>query len=116
MLITGKPIPLIVLTPTINLMLDQTASLLERGIRALSLGSTQKDPTVVQRIKKGEINILFLTVERFFTSTEVHMYTCTCRFLNVATEGRIGLIAIDEAHLLCTWKSFRYGYINTVHV
>jgi len=64
-LITGKTT--LVLTPIISLMQDQTAGLLERGIQASLLGSTQKDPTVVQQLEKGELDILFLTVERFFT-------------------------------------------------
>ena len=83
-------------------MHDQTAGLLERGIRASFLGSTQKDPTVVQRLEKGELDVLFLTVERFFTGAGVDSV-----FLRMATEGKIGLIAVDEVHLVCSWKSFR---------
>ena len=100
-LITSKVT--LVLTPTISLMHDQTAGLLERGIRASFLGSTQKDPTVVQRLERGELDVLFLTVERFFTGTGVDSI-----FLRMATEGKIGLIAVDEVHLVCSWKSFRF--------
>ena len=28
-------------------------------------------------------------------------------FTKLASEGKIGLIAIDEAHLLISWRSFR---------
>ena len=99
-LITGKGT--IVTTPTISLMQDQTNNLQQKGIQALFLGSTQKDPSVMKQFVDGNIDVLFVTVERLFAGGEVN-----ANFVMMAKEGRIGLIAVDEAHLFTVWKSFR---------
>ena len=100
-LITGKAT--IIITPTISLMQDQTTKLQEKGIRASFLGSTQTDPSTMNQYVEGKIELLFITVERLFTGGEANS-----SLVKMGKEGKIGLIAIDEAHLISVWKSFRY--------
>ena len=107
-LITGKAT--IVITPTISLMQDQTTNLQQKGIRASFLGSTQKDPSIMKQFVDGKLDLLFVTVERLFAGGEANT-----NFVRMAKEGKIGLIAIDEAHLFTVWKSFRYHYILWVY-
>jgi ATP-dependent DNA helicase RecQ len=100
-LITGRTT--IVITPTISLMQDQTASLTEKGIKASYLGSTQKDPHIITLLKEGALDVAFVTVERFFARGGVDTL-----FSRMVVEEKIGLVAIDEAHLISSWKYFRY--------
>lgn len=83
-------------------MQDQAVSLQEKGIKATFLGSTQKDGTVSEQLRQGALDLVFVTVERFFKGGRVDPL-----FTQMASEGKIGLIAIDEAHLLVSWRSFR---------
>ena len=93
----------VVITPTISLIQDQAVSLQEKGIKATFLGSTQKDGTVVEQLEQGALDLVFVTVERFFSGGRVDPL-----FTRMASEGKIGLIAIDEAHLLVSWRSLRW--------
>ena len=102
-LITGKAT--IVISPTISLMQDQTTRLQQKGIRASFLGTTQKDTSVLKQFINGKLDLLFVTVERLFAGGEVNT-----NFVTMAKEGKIGLIAVDEAHLFTVWKSFRYSH------
>lgn len=61
-----KKTTIIVITPTISLMSDQTGSLDSRGIKATFLGSAQRDRGVQQRILLGEYEVVFVTPESFF--------------------------------------------------
>ena len=101
----------IVITPTISLMQDQAMSLSDRGIKATFLGTTQKDPTVTSQLAQGVMDVVFVTVERFYAGGRVDPL-----FTRMASDGKIGLIAIDEAHLIVSWKTFRYLIVATVPV
>lgn len=94
----------IVLTPTISLMADQTQSLVVKGLRATFLGTAQKDPTTDVALRNGEVDIVYLTPERLFTETGAVQQP----FPELIKQHRIGLIAVDEAHLVWNWNSFRY--------
>lgn len=94
----------VVLTPTIALMNDQTVAMIEKGIRATYLGSTQKDPKVEEKIATGQFDLVYVTPEKFFdTAGGLRRF-----FHDLISVGSVGLIAIDEAHLIPYWKSFRW--------
>lgn len=92
----------IVITPTLSLMSDQCSALQVRGIRATFLGSTQKDKDVERRICNGEYDIIYTTPEKFFGKL-IHMSDL---FSDLISRGNIGLIAVDKAHLVYSWKTF----------
>ena len=101
-LITGKTT--VVLTPTISLMKDQCCKLEEHGISATYLGSSQTDTQMDEKVKKGMYEIVYTTPEKFFDSNGHPSHT----FKHILEAGRVGLIALDEVHLVDSWKSFRY--------
>ena len=97
----------IVISPTISLMTDQVGKLSRKGISATFLGSAQKED-VMPRVRSGSFHLVYTTPESFFDfSTKQPKQV----FLDLASEGKLSLIAVDEAHLVNSWKSFRYTYM-----
>ena len=93
----------IVITPTISLMIDQVQNLRSRGLTATYLGSAQKDTTMEVKVSEGSFNIVYCTPESFLSTSG----SLKPLFRNLIADKRVGLIAVDEAHLIRTWRSFR---------
>ena len=96
----------IVLTPTISLMMDQVESLTSTGLQATFLGSTQKNTKVTAKVAQGQFDIIFCTPEFFLQSSGEPKPL----FRTLISQKRVGLLAVDEAHLICSWKTFRYSH------
>lgn len=94
----------VVLTPTISLMKDQCCKLEEMGVPATFTGSSQTDVRINERIKNKDFKIIYSTPENFFNQGGKPSKV----FEDLIDQGQIGLIAIDEAHLINAWKHFRY--------
>lgn len=103
--ITGKVT--VVLTPTISLMKDQCCSLEKNNISATYVGSSQIDKETDSKILSGNFKVVYTTPEKFFDDTGNPAYP----FRDLIMHTQIGLIAIDEVHLIDSWKSFRYLYL-----
>ena len=82
----------LVISPLISLMQNQVLALVQRGIKACFLGSetTNED---VRRIYAGDFSIVYMTAEK--------LQTWLPRIPLI--KRRIGLIAVDEAHVLSEW-------------
>ena len=85
----------IVVSPLIALMQDQVDALLQAGVRAAFLNSSQDFETALateKRLMQGELDLLYVAPERLLSE----------RFLGLLDrldqERRIALFAIDEAH------------------
>ena len=95
----------IIVTPLIALMHDQVDALKDRGIdycafinSELSLDERGK---ILDGIKEGTISILYLSPE-LLLSNDIRSFL---------GEREIGLMVIDEAHLITTWgRDFRVDY------
>ena len=86
----------VVVSPLIALMQDQVDALLELGLRAGFLNSTQgpgERRQVEEAFVAGELDLLYLAPERLRTDS-------TMRLLE---RGPIALFAIDEAHCVSQW-------------
>ncbi|MFA4912891.1 MAG: DNA helicase RecQ [Comamonadaceae bacterium] len=96
----------IVVSPLIALMQDQVDALLELGVRAAFLNSTQDRQVaraVEQDFLEGRLDLLYVAPERLLTD----------RCLSMLERGRIALFAIDEAHCVSQWgHDFRPEYLG----
>ena len=93
----------IVVSPTISLMTDQVLKLEKKGIPATLLGSAQKED-VTMKVEEGEFRLVFTTPESFIDKVTGEPRPL---FIRMATEGKLCLLAVDEAHLIDSWKLFR---------
>lgn len=96
----------VVVSPLIALMDDQVATLDELGVAAAALNSTlsnDEQREIAERIKRGEIKMLYLAPERLVQP----------RMLSFLQNLEIALFAIDEAHCVSQWgHDFRPEYLQ----
>ncbi len=96
----------IVVSPLIALMQDQVAALLQAGVRAAFLNSSQRADEarrVEARFLAGELDLLYLAPERLLLD----------RTLDMLDGQPLALFAIDEAHCVSQWgHDFRPEYLQ----
>lgn len=99
----------IVVSPLVALMQDQLENLEKRGFRRAAMLNSQVSlhdrDRVIEDIQNGEIDILYLAPELLLSYNINH-------FIGEGDNKRqLGLMVIDEAHLVTTWgQNFRVDY------
>lgn len=100
----------IVVSPLIALMQDQVAALEQNGVKAAYLNSSldyHKSVDVENRLRNGELDLLYVAPERLATP----------RMQMLLEQTQIALFAIDEAHCVSQWgHDFRPEYRQLSHL
>lgn len=103
--VENPPLTLII-SPLIGLMNDQVQSMKSKGISTAATinGNTlpYERESIISKVQNSEINLLYLSPETLQARSDIKQ---------IIGERRIGLVIIDEAHIVTTWgKSFRADY------
>ncbi len=96
----------VVVSPLISLMKDQVDALRANGVAAEVLNSSlsaEDSSAVYERLRAGEIDLLYVSPERLVMDG----------FLQMLSRMKIALFAIDEAHCVSQWgHDFRPEYVQ----
>lgn len=96
----------IVVSPLIALMQDQVDALLQLGVKAAFLNSTQDAASarkIEQAMLNSELDLVYVAPERLLMPY----------FLDLLKQSKLALFAIDEAHCVSQWgHDFRPEYIQ----
>ncbi|MEM7099626.1 MAG: DNA helicase RecQ [Pseudomonadota bacterium] len=96
----------VVVSPLIALMQDQVSALQASGVDAAFLNSsqsTQEQAQVIERLRSGYLDLLYVAPERLLQESTLEMLD----------QSNINLFAIDEAHCVSAWgHDFRQDYLG----
>ena len=104
----------LVVSPLIALMRDQVEVLQQKGLPAAALHSLisgAEQRSILDEVRVGRINLLYVSPERVNRSSELAYL-----LMELAEAGRLHRLVLDEAHCLASWgHDFRPDYLQVAN-
>jgi len=87
------------ISPLTSIMIDQQQKFSLKGIKAEFVGEAQTDSAVINRVLKGDLQLLYISPENLLNNDKYRSMLLTTQY----KENMIAL-AVDEAHCIKTWR------------
>ena len=79
-------------------MIEQQQKFMEKGIRAEFVGEAQVDAAVVNRVLRGNLELLYISPENLLNNRKFRSMLISHNY----AENMVALV-VDEAHCVKTW-------------
>ena len=89
---------MVVITPLIALMIDQTKRFQGRGITVEFVGEAQVDDDVIMAVISGKVQLVYISPENILTN---HRFRSMIR--GTLYQENMKALVVDEAHCIKLW-------------
>ena len=89
---------MVVITPLITLMIDQTKRFQGRGITVEFVGEAQVDDDVIMAVISGKVQLVYISPENILTN---HRFRNMIR--GTLYQENMKALVVDEAHCIKLW-------------
>ena len=88
----------VVITPLVALMIDQTKRFQGKGITVEFVGEAQVNDDVVMAVVRGKVQLVYITPENILTNSLFRNMLCGAQY-----QENLKALVVDEAHCIKLW-------------